>query len=75
MAGVRGNMQEAIVLEFPLREAEFETAGEASSQIKQALAQLGIPAHINRRIVTSVYEAAMNGDSCLSGRHPSKNFF
>ena len=60
MAGVRGNMQEAIVLEFPLREAEFETAGEASSQIKQALAQLGIPAHINRRIVTSVYEAAMN---------------
>ena len=53
-------MQEAIVLEFPLREAEFETAGEASSQIKQALAQLGIPAHINRRIVTSVYEAAMN---------------
>ncbi len=53
-------MKEAIVLEFSLREAEFETAGVASSKIKQVLEQLGISDDVNRRIVKSAYEAAMN---------------
>ena len=53
-------MKEAIVLEFSLREAEFETAGVASSKIKQVLEQLGISDDGNRRIVKSAYEAAMN---------------
>lgn len=53
-------MKEAVVLEFPLREAEIESAGEASSKIKQVLSQMGIPDEINRRIAISAYEAAVN---------------
>jgi anti-sigma regulatory factor (Ser/Thr protein kinase) len=54
------NMQKAIVLEFPLIEADFEMVGEASSKIKQALNRSGIRSDVVRRIVISAYEAAMN---------------
>ena len=52
--------EEAIILEFPLREYDYETAGEASSKINQALKRVGVRPEVIRRIAVSAYEAAMN---------------
>ncbi|MDR3589078.1 MAG: ATP-binding protein [Negativicutes bacterium] len=51
---------EAIVLEFPLAEADFDTAGDAACRIKDTLKQIGVPSDVIRRVAISSYEAAMN---------------
>jgi len=47
-------------LEFPLEHYRFETAGEASSKIKQVVRQLGVNAQTARRISVCAYEAELN---------------
>jgi len=54
------NPAQGINLDFPLKGADFETAGEASSKIKRVLQQIGVPSDIIRRIAISSYEAEMN---------------
>ena len=51
---------EGLVLEFPLEHYRFETAGEASSKIKQVVRQLGVNAQTARRISVCAYEAELN---------------
>ncbi|MDU2065727.1 MAG: anti-sigma regulatory factor [Sporomusaceae bacterium] len=51
---------QAICLEFSLCGSKFESAGEASSKIKQVLQQIGVPSEVIRRIAISAYEAEMN---------------
>ena len=52
--------EEGLVLEFPLEHYRFETAGEASSKIKQVVRQLGVNAQTARRISVCAYEAELN---------------
>jgi len=54
------NGGQEIVLEFNLKGADFETAGEASSKIKLVLQQIGVRSDIIRRIAIGSYEAEMN---------------
>ena len=49
-----------LLLEFPLEHYRFETAGEASSKIKQVVRQLGVNAQTVRRISVCAYEAELN---------------
>ena len=49
-----------LLLEFPLEHYRFETAGEASSKIKQVVRQLGVNAQTARRISVCAYEAELN---------------
>lgn len=51
---------QSLVLEFPLEHYRFETAGEASSKIKQVVRQLGVDAQTVRRISVCAYEAELN---------------
>lgn len=51
---------QVLVLEFPLEHYRFETAGEASSKIKQVVRQLGVNAQTARRISVCAYEAELN---------------
>ena len=52
--------EQGLVLEFPLEHYRFETAGEASSKIKQVVRQLGVNAQTARRISVCAYEAELN---------------
>ena len=52
--------EEGLILEFPLEHYRFETAGEASSKIKQVVRQLGVNAQTARRISVCAYEAELN---------------
>jgi anti-sigma regulatory factor (Ser/Thr protein kinase) len=54
------NEGQGLVLEFPLEHYRFETAGEASSKIKQIVRQLGVNAQTARRISVCAYEAELN---------------
>ncbi|MBP2653407.1 MAG: spoIIAB 1 [Firmicutes bacterium] len=54
------NSRQAITTEFKLKAGDFGAAGEASSQIKRILQQIGVKAEIARRIAISAYEAEMN---------------
>ena len=47
-------------MDFPLEHYRFETAGEASSKIKQVVRQLGVNAQTARRISVCAYEAELN---------------
>ena len=49
-----------LLLEFPLEHYRFETAGEASSKVKQVVRQLGVDAQTARRISVCAYEAELN---------------
>lgn len=40
--------------------SDFSTAGEASSNFKTVLKQLGLPAEVVRRVAISMYEAEIN---------------
>lgn len=51
---------EVIVMEFPLEGSDFESAGEASSKVKNLLQQIGVKPDIIRRIAIGAYEAEMN---------------
>ena len=52
--------EQGLVLDFPLEHYRFETAGEASSKIKQVVRQLGVNAQTARRISVCAYEAELN---------------
>ena len=49
-----------IVLEFTIKEMDFVTAGEASSNIKHTLQLIGFAPAIIRRVAIAAYEAEMN---------------
>ena len=49
-----------LTLEFSLEHYRFETAGEASSKVKQVVRQLGVDAQTARRISVCAYEAELN---------------
>ncbi len=49
-----------VVLKYEIYKNDFKRAGEASSNIKKALKQLGIDSDIIRRLVTATYEAEIN---------------
>ena len=49
-----------LLLEFSLEHYRFETAGEASSKVKQVVRQLGVDAQTARRISVCAYEAELN---------------
>lgn len=49
-----------IRMEFSLKAAGFDLAGEASSKIKKILQQIGVKTDILRRIAIGAYEAEMN---------------
>jgi len=49
-----------ITLEFELKAAIFDVAGEASSKTKRVLQQIGIRADVIRRIAISAYEGEIN---------------
>ena len=52
--------EQGLILKFPLEHYRFETAGEASSKIKQVVRQLGVNAQTARRISVCAYEAELN---------------
>jgi serine/threonine-protein kinase RsbT len=45
---------------FPLRGRDFDRAGEAATEIKMILKQLGIDPQVIRRVVVVAFEAEMN---------------
>ncbi|MFT9493603.1 ATP-binding protein [Anaerosolibacter sp.] len=51
---------ESLKLEFEVAKEDFSRAGEASSNIKKVLRQLGIDAQIIRRVAIATYEAEIN---------------
>ena len=54
------NESTGLLLEFSLEHYRFETAGEASSKVKQVVRQLGVDAQTARRISVCAYEAESN---------------
>ena len=54
------NESTGLLLEFSLEHYRFETAGEASSKVKQVVRQLGVDAQTARRIYVCAYEAELN---------------
>jgi len=54
------NSGQEIILEFKLKAAIFDVAGEASSKTKRVLQQIGVRADVVRRIAISAYEGEMN---------------
>lgn len=54
------NESQGLVLDFQLEHYRFETAGEASSKIKQVVRQLGVDAQTARKISVCAYEAELN---------------
>lgn len=51
---------QGMMLEFPLKGSDFESAGEASSKVKRVLQQIGVRSEIIRRVAIGSYEAEMN---------------
>ncbi len=47
-------------LEYEVSAEDFSSAGEASSNIKKVLRQLGIESSIIRRVAIATYEAEIN---------------
>ncbi len=52
--------QTSLILRYHIKEKDFKSGGSASSKIKQAFEQLGIPPSILRRVAICAYEAEMN---------------
>jgi CBS domain-containing protein/anti-sigma regulatory factor (Ser/Thr protein kinase) len=50
----------SIVLRYTVRARDFDHGGEASSQFKRSLKNLGIPPQVLRRVAIATYEAEMN---------------
>ena len=46
--------------EYPVEAADFETAGEASADIKRTLKQLGVNSQVLRRVAVASYEVELN---------------
>lgn len=49
-----------VLLSFPVEGMNFTRAGEATSEIKRKLQQIGLPSDLIRRIVIIAYEAELN---------------
>jgi len=54
------NEQVGMKLEYPVSAHDFSNAGEASSNIKKVLRQLGIDNNLIRRVAICTYEAEIN---------------
>ena len=52
--------QTSLILRYHIKEKDFKSGGSASSKIKRAFEQLGIPPPILRRVAICAYEAEMN---------------
>jgi len=50
----------SLILRYHIKEKDFKSGGSASSKIKRAFEQLGIPPPILRRVAICAYEAEMN---------------
>ena len=50
----------SLVLEYEIMQNDFTRAGEASSNVKKVLTQLGIDSKTIRRVAIATYEAEMN---------------
>lgn len=53
-------MELSMVQTFPVPRGSFDTAGEASSKIKQILKKLGIPSDVVRDVAIAAYETELN---------------
>ncbi len=62
-------------MEFQLEHYRFETAGEASSKVKQIVRQLGVDAQTARRISVCAYEAELNAIIHAYGGRMTVSFF
>ena len=45
---------------YPIAQAGYDSAGQASADIKRQLKQLGVDSKIIRRVAVACYEAEMN---------------
>ncbi|MAT45143.1 MAG: signal transduction protein [Anaerolineaceae bacterium] len=50
----------SLILRYNIKQGDFTTGGQASSNIKRALVRLGAPKQIARRCGIAIYEAEMN---------------
>ncbi|WP_425446562.1 ATP-binding protein [Dethiothermospora halolimnae] len=55
-----GESRKSIKLEYEITGNDFTKAGEASSNVKKILTQLGIKSKIIRRVAIATYEVEMN---------------
>ena len=53
-------MDEAIVLKYEVSPDDFTRAGEASSDVKSKLKQMGVPPDAVRKVAISMYEGEIN---------------
>lgn len=53
-------MNNVIKLHYRILPDDFSSAGEASSNVKKMLTQLGVPPHIIKKTAIAMYEAEMN---------------
>ena len=53
-------MQNMLINVYDVKAGEFQTAGDASANIKRKLKQLGINSSVLRRIAVASYEAELN---------------
>ena len=53
-------MDDAIELKYNVKDGEFQSAGEASSDIKQKLKQLGVDPAVIRHVSIAMYEGEVN---------------
>ncbi len=49
-----------MILQYDVQPGDFTRAGNASSQIKKALKQIGVDPAVIKRVVVAVYEAEVN---------------
>jgi Anti-sigma regulatory factor (Ser/Thr protein kinase) len=62
-------MGETIKLHYEVPGDDFTRAGEASSNVKKVLKQLGIPPQITRKVAISLYEGEINMVIHANGGH------
>ena len=53
-------MEEAIVLNYEISGDDFTRAGEASSDVKKKLKQLGVSPEVVRKVAIAMYEGEIN---------------
>ena len=53
-------MDEAIVLKYEVSPDDFTRAGEASSDVKSKLKQMGVPPDAVRKVASAMYEGEIN---------------
>ena len=53
-------MGETVKLHYDVDGDNFTAAGEASSEVKRALKQMGFPSELVRRVTIAMYEGEIN---------------